>query len=257
MTYQTALGTSYPASTYLLSPGGSQASAIGFSNFIEGNTAQSNYRLTNTSPFSARCTSGCVAAGTDGRDLGADIDEIEALTGKNGKDVEDGVPEFSVRSARQIQEGETSAIFSYVPLSPDSCVVRVWNNGAYSGAPVVNMTDAAAEINNGLKTLTLSGLTRGSSYFGKRWCGANVDVFSFRTQGAASADSLALPLPVGATDCIIQHGSTAGNLNQTITGIVVNGLCHVKIPASAAYYRHAYRAYGSVKASGSVQKQVR
>lgn len=69
---------------------------------------------------------------TDARVIGADVDEIEALTGKFGRDVEEGIPQFSERSARRIQVGPTSAVFSYKPLSSSTCSIKAWTTDRYS-----------------------------------------------------------------------------------------------------------------------------
>jgi hypothetical protein len=92
------------------------------------------------------------------------------------------------RSNRIIVPSTTSAVVSYLP-NGSQCTIKVWNNDAYyhDGATnllVVDTNDSAATISGGRKSLTLSGLTSGGvTYYGKRWCGNDTDVFpSFRTQ---------------------------------------------------------------------------
>ncbi len=191
----TTRGVHYPASpndTYLV-----QATDPGrdpnllFQRWIERSggavdASGSNYRA---SDFRLKTSETSKYPTYSGRVIGADMDEIEALTGPFGKDVEDGVPEFGVRTSRQIVPSNSSAIVTYL-ASSDTCTLRIWNNGAYSGAPASDINDSAGTVINGLRSVSLSGLLPGTTYFGKRWCGSSVDVFSFTT-GSGMMSSLA------------------------------------------------------------------
>lgn len=123
-----------------------------------------NYRLATGQP--------ALYPAYDSRTIGADIDEIEALTGRAGIDVENGNPMFSDRTARTISAG----VISYTSNS-STCLITVWPNSSYSGAPTVNTTDSGIAPVNGRISVTLSGISSNTNYFGKRWCGSEVDVF--------------------------------------------------------------------------------
>ena len=116
----------------------------------------------------------------DQRAIGADIDEIEALTGQSGVDVENGWPTFAQRTQRTISVGGTGTVLSYLP-NGSTCTIEVWSNSSYAGNPAVNMTDTGATLAGGFISVGLSGLQPATAYYGKRWCGSEVDVFTFTT----------------------------------------------------------------------------
>ena len=103
-------GVNYPQSTYLIQsddPGRDPVRL--FQNWQErDNTVPPNGLLYRGANY--RLAPGMAAAypAFDQKPIGADIDEIEALTGRNGVDVERGWPTFAERSARQVS---TAAVF--------------------------------------------------------------------------------------------------------------------------------------------------
>ncbi len=170
----------YPADTYLMNVSGADPAKL-FSNWVERANSSPpnglNYRAANYRLASGMTAQYPVA---DGKAIGADIDEIEALTGRSGIDIENGAPTFADRTQRSIVTGKSSAILSYLP-NGSSCLVEVWSNPYYSGDPAIYQNDASSPVASGMKTMTLSGLKQGTPYFGKRWCGTEVDVFTFVT----------------------------------------------------------------------------
>jgi hypothetical protein len=164
----------YPASpATMLHTGTNARTAIGFTDW-----AGRNYRLSGSSVYRA----GQATAASDGSDLGADQDEVEAEMGPQGADVIAGRPPFRVRSARIITPSTTSATIAYL-TNGSACTVKVWSASTYTPATlVIDTNDSGASLSGATKTLTLSPLTTGTQYYGKRWCGTEVDVFRFKTR---------------------------------------------------------------------------
>jgi hypothetical protein len=119
---------------------------------------------------------------TDGRDLGADIDEIEAEAGIYGADTIAGVPPFRVRSARKVVPGTTSITLSYLPLTTGGCTIQGWDNQQYSGVADVDTSDAGATLTAGLRVVTIGSLSSGTRYWFKRRCETGTDVFDVKTR---------------------------------------------------------------------------
>jgi hypothetical protein len=188
----------------------------------------------------------------DPAQIGADIDQIEALTGPSGIDVELGNPPFFQQSARNISVGATSAVLSYLP-NGSACTVEVWNNQYYSGSPAINTSDSGANVLSGVLYLPLTGLSASVRYWGKRWCGTAVDVFSFTTGAATPALALQLvPLP-GTAGCQVEYGPTPALGSSLTAATVTNGDCSLTIPA-AAYWRADYLSpTGIVVSRGNIQ----
>ena len=256
-TYYTTRGKDYPSTTWQIQPSdpGRDPSSL-FTTWVERsnsvppnglNYRASNYRL---APGQA-----ALYPAYDDRVIGADIDEIEALTGKNGVDVENGWPRFSDRVARTISVGTTSAVISYLS-NGSSCTLEVWPNSSYSGTPTINVTDGGAVALGGMVTVSLPGLTLATPYYGKRWCGTEVDVFSFTTLSASSTLAVRLRATGGATSCVVDYGNTAALGSVTDVMPVVSGICEVTVPASAVYWRYDYRsAAGTTVALGDTQRR--
>ncbi len=246
----------YPAGTYLMNVSGADPAAL-FANWQERSNslppAGLNYRASN---YRLAPGQAALYPTFDGRAIGADIDEIEALTGRAGIDVENGRPTFAERSARTISNGVTSAVISYLP-NGSSCTIEAWPNAAYNGTPVVNTTDSGAAALDGRISLKLSGFTPGTAYYGKRWCGSEVDVFTLTTlttSASSSTLSVHLAAPGGAQSCAVEYGATPA-LGSTTTPVSVSGgNCTVAVPAGAAYWRHVYQSSaGTVVGRGNIQ----
>ncbi len=189
----------------------------------------------------------------DRRVAGADIDEIEALTGANGADVEAGVPTFAERSAREITPGSSTAVISYLPTD-SQCTIRVWDNPDYYGTPQVSTNDASQRDKEDNKIrVNLTGLRPGTDYYGKRWCGEFVDVFRFSTTTTTTASVIDLAAPAGVATCAVEYGNTA-TLGQTGPSVPVVGQnCSLSVPEQPGYWRHVYKdAAGSVTARGDL-----
>jgi len=208
-----------------------------------------NYRMNNY-----RLLSGLASTypSADSRVIGADIDEIEALTGPSGVEIERGRPKFSDRVGRQISAGSTSAVMSYLPNGA-ACTIEAWSNSAYSGTPAVNIADSGAVLSGGMVSVPLSSLQPGTDYFGKRRCGAEVDVFTFTTTPATPVLALQFNLPPGAAGCQVDYGSSAVLGSSTSAMTAVNGICTVTAPA-VPYWQAVYLSpTGGVVSRGTIQ----
>jgi len=273
--YGSTVPTNYPACptgtmgkcTYLVQytdtmPGGlTPDPSLLFQTFNERNNALpptgSNYRASNL-----RLAAGMAATypAADARDIGADIDEIEAITGAKGVDVEKGVAQFSVRSARQISPGSTTAAISYLS-DGQVCSIKLWPNTSYSGSPTVSITDSGAAVIGGRVSVGVTGLSASTNYQGKRICGtqgsasAHYDILSFTTTPATPVQVLQFTPPAGVASCEIEHGSTS-SLGSTTSPVSVSaGTCSIALPASA-FYRVAYLDSGStVIRRGQIQQR--
>jgi len=213
----------YPLTTWLVQAGdaGRDPNTL-FSSWQErDNTHPPNGLLYRAGNYRLASGQTALYPAYDSRTIGADIDEIEALTGQAGIDVENGWPTFAQRVERTISAGSTSAVLSYLP-NGSTCTIGIWPNSSYSGAPAVMTTDGAVEVLTGIIPLTISGLSPNTAYYGKRWCGAEVDVFSFTTQGSAStvgngnpvSQNIVFPalsnVTFGATPFALSASSTSG-----------------------------------------------
>jgi hypothetical protein len=234
----------YPDTTYLIQASDPDRDpSLLFENWMERTTDASDgsglqYRSAN---FRLKPTAASMYPSYTGRTLGADIDEIEALTGPYGRDVEKGIPTFAERSSRTIEAGPNGAVLTYQPLSPSPCLIRVWDNYNWIGDPVIGILDNAVPLTDDRKTVVLSELVPGKMYFGKRWCESAVDVFSFKTANAEDMIEVSEPLPDRATNCSVSYGSDAKNLDQTAEGTISDNACKASVPASASYWKHTYR----------------
>jgi hypothetical protein len=175
-------GVDYPDDTFLLR-GTNPPSAVGFVDWLGG-----NFRLSEESPFTARCKSNCAAAATDERDIGADLDEIFALT--NG--VEEGLPEWSKRAWVRVEPSDTTALLSWQPSSGAPCEVRVYEGKTYASLIAdVNPNnglgrnlDTRATVGDGLRYFVigqLSPLSPGKNYSYKLFCEGEIAVGGFQT----------------------------------------------------------------------------
>ena len=91
-------------------------------------TGGENYRLLTTSPYSANCTAGCDFTATDGKDLGADIDAVEAAT--NGVTATGSiVTQMRIR----VETGSRHAIVRYrAPAADAACSLVLFTNAGRS-----------------------------------------------------------------------------------------------------------------------------
>ena len=258
--YHTMRGTDYPAGTYLIQADDTMPRRVKLDpsvlfvgwrerdNSVPPNGL--NYRAGNY-----RLAPGMAAAfpARDQRAIGADIDEIEALTGRSGVDVERGWPTFAERTERKISAGASVTVLSY-KTNDSPCTIQVWPNAAYNGTPAVNITDAGAEVLGGITFVALPGLKPGA-YYGKRWCGSEVDVFKFTAATATPELTLHLTAPAGAVSCQVEYGPTAALGSSTTAVPATNNACSITAP-SAAYWRPAFlSATGDVISRGNIERR--
>jgi len=245
----------YPVTTWLISPGdGGRDPNTLFTGWQErDNTQPPNGLLYRVGNYRLAPGQAALYPAYDSKTIGADIDEIEALTGRAGIDVENGRPAFAERVARTISTGATSAVISYVP-NGSACTIEVWPNSFYNGTPAINTTDSGAQVLSGRISVTLSGLLAGTAYYGKRWCGTEVDVFNLTTLAATSTLAVQLAAPGGAVSCVVEYGATAALGSVTTPVPVAGGRCSVTVPATAAFWRIGYRSgSGTVVGRGDIQ----
>jgi len=255
--YTTTRGTNYPNTTWLVQPNdaGRDPKALFAAWKERDNAAPPDGLLYRAANYRLAPGQAALYPAFDTKAIGADIDEIEALTGRAGIDVERGWPTFAERTARTIATGGTSIVLSYMP-NGSACTIQIWPNPAYNGKPTINTSDSAAETLGGLTVVKLSGLNRGTPYYGKRWCGDEVDVFALTTLAASPELPISLPARAGAASCVIEYGATPALGSTTTAEPVTGGTCSVIVPASAAYWRHSYRSTaGTVVGQTAIQSR--
>lgn len=86
----------------------------------------SSFRLSVASPYSASCTRNCDFTATTGKDLGADIEEIEAAT----SGAIDGRPSWAERMQLRLTPQPRQAVLEYEAPSDEACKVRLFTNAA-------------------------------------------------------------------------------------------------------------------------------
>ena len=89
-------------------------------------TGEGNYRLKHSSPYSASCQGKCAYTSTDGKDLGADIDEIEAAT----SGAIEGTPTWAERMKLKVQPAARDALLTYEAPEDKACRVSLYTNAA-------------------------------------------------------------------------------------------------------------------------------
>jgi len=244
--YGVTRGPFYPSTTWMIQPDdpGRDPNTLFMKWQERSNTLPPtglNYRAANL-----RLAAGKAALfpSHDNRVIGADLDEIEALTGRSGVDVERGRPKFSDRVARTISAGTTVTALSYLS-NGSACTIAVWPDSSYAGTPTVHMNDGGAVTLGGLVSVNLTGLSPATAYYGKRWCGAEVDVFTFNTLATSSTLAVRLRVPGGATSCVVESGDTAALGSVASAVAVQGGFCALTIPSDAAYWRYSYLSAAS------------
>ena len=88
-------------------------------------TGNGDYRLLPTSPYSAKCVTGCDFYATDGKDLGADIDTVEAATAGVT-----GTGSIAARMRIHVEAGSRHAIVRYRAPTAAACSLSLFTNAA-------------------------------------------------------------------------------------------------------------------------------
>lgn len=147
--------------------------ATGTTLFVGGD----NYRLNPASPYSASCVSSCDFAGTDGKDLGVDIDQMEAST--------DGVTKAGPTMAQmgiEVEAGSRHAIIRYNAPSSVACDLTVFTDPGRTAKHAD--TNTAEDWSDGRPGNLADGLYRefvvgtvaplspSTSYYGRLDCGS-------------------------------------------------------------------------------------
>jgi hypothetical protein len=228
----TQRGVHYPDDTYLIDPNdlGRDPSQL-FVNWVEKDYNASNYRV---KPEAAS-----LYPSTDGRTIGADIDELEAVTGHNGAEIIRGVPTFAERGLRLIEEGSPVVTMSYLKDSPP-CTIRIWESNTYVGTPKIDISDAEAEIGGDRRIMRFTNLEEGRTYYGKRSCGVGVDVFSFEAAGPPKGISIQAESFPRAIFAFIEYGETS-TLGFARPAVRCQSGCTLAVPGDAKFYRVVYR----------------
>ncbi|MBI3680142.1 MAG: hypothetical protein HY235_07065 [Acidobacteria bacterium] len=84
------------------------------------------YRLKRDSPYSASCARKCDFAATDGKDLGADIDETEAAT----SGAVAGTPSWQEQMQLRVSPAALQAVVSYRSFEDGACKLQLFTNAA-------------------------------------------------------------------------------------------------------------------------------
>jgi hypothetical protein len=104
-----------------------------------------NYRLKPTSPYSAACRRKCGFAATDGKDLGADIDEIEAAT----SGAVAGTPTWAEQMKLTVQPAARQAVVVYEAPDDQACTLRLYTNAARTALDPDTATESAQSDERG------------------------------------------------------------------------------------------------------------
>lgn len=150
-----------------------------------------DYRLQPVSPYSASCTAGCDFAATDGKDLGADIDLVEAATSGATTGAAPGTG-----LAPRIDAGSRTAVIRYRAPNASSCAVRIYTNEARSALHADTLTAGtqadtrAGSLTDGRRREFVAGtvslLTESTRYWGLLTCGSTRVPFTFRTTASGA-----------------------------------------------------------------------
>jgi hypothetical protein len=204
----------------------------------------SDSRLQSTSPYSASCASGCAFTGTDGKDMGADNDIIDA-------EVSGAVAGTRPWLPHRLTVGSTRAAIEYDSPTSGACTWTLYTAAARiagnahadttSGGALdsrtgsVNETTLDGRFRRVMVLGTVSPLTADTLYWIKGVCGTQHRVIPFRTMAAAAGASSWSHRPGAAkagsicTDAAMSAGCTA----------ISSATTHeMTIPAGAVrYYR--------------------
>jgi hypothetical protein len=131
-----------------------------------GNAGWLSYSKQDFHVTSKYC-SGCANPATDGKDVGADLDALQAA---QGKVTLIGVPEAHLAS--------TSAVVSFVAPDSMGCPVDV---SASDPAVITSFTRASDAGGARPRNVTLSGLTSGTVYHYRVNCAVEQPMGQFRT----------------------------------------------------------------------------
>ncbi len=152
-------------------------------------TSATDLRLKVTSPYSASNGS-ATYIGTDGKDLGADIDSVEAHT--NG--TVSGVP--SMQSTIKIIPGSTRTSVKYTAPTASACNLKLYDNigrvtlHADTADSAKWVDTRTGNVNNGEARQfvlgTISALTASTKYWGVISCGSTIGVLEFSTTAVGS-----------------------------------------------------------------------
>jgi len=154
--------------------------------------SETDNRLSPTSPHSARCTSGCSFAGTDGKDVGVDVPVLEeAVSGSIA-----GTPKWSDQARLRVSEGSTRALLSYLAPDDVSCSVELFENAAMTqlytdtSNTELQVDNRAGSVSDGRRRRFVLGtqvpLVANTLYYGRLTCGSRIMPFQLRTKTPGS-----------------------------------------------------------------------
>ena len=197
-----------PCTTYLPSPsglfsdvlinpdassGGAPACATVF-NFVPHATTMftstSDFRLQSTSPYSAKCSTGCGFTATDGKDLGADIDMVDTAIGGSVS----GAPWLG--GSVVVSAGSTRAILRYTAPSTSACTVKLYTDVARttlsadtaSGGDQLDTRTGSVTSGTSRQFVlgTVSALSASTTYWAVITCGTSTALSVVQTLPAGS-----------------------------------------------------------------------
>ena len=197
-----------------------------------------NYRLKTTSPFSASCVSGCIYAGSDGKDLGADVDLVETATGGAAT----GAPWLG--SSVRIDAGSSRAVVKYTAPSLSTCTLRLYTDVARTtlhsdtSDSGKQMDSRSGNVTSGTSRYFVLGtntaLTPSTQYQAVIACGPSVAFSPVRTRASGSGTY---------TTTVRYSSATTGEYSASATmssPVAISTSTNHSIPISSgavAYYR--------------------
>lgn len=188
--------------------------------------SSSDSRLTSGSPYSANCSVDCAFDGTDGKDLGADVDLVEADTCGVVSGTAECIPNF------KIVMGSTRGIVSYSRPTAAACSLTLYTDAARltedadtntAGNKLDTRTDNVVDGTSVQFVLgTVDALSVSTTYYYKLACGGGNNRFgSLKTYAAASGDMLA-GFSVGGASITSRYSSAAAMSSPTTLTANVN-----------------------------------
>lgn len=233
--------------------------------------SDTDHRLSPESPFSASCSSNCLSAGTDGKDVGVDLAALNAaISGALS-----GQQNWQNEARLQIQTGSRHAVLSF-HSSSDACTVSTYSDAART--TLIEDSNTAARRQDNRPSSVLDGrrrqfvigaeapLTPNTVYYGKIQCSDGMILpFWIRTQplgvGARPLDfRLSDSEAVDAVVLYSQNDPTLSSASQSPPVSFFNQRAHLKllVPATSILYSRWRKrdGSGSTRSEGPVQVHV-
>ena len=209
-------------------------------------TSSSDFHLQATSPYSASCASGCDYTGTDGKDLGADID---AVTGATGGAVS-GAPWLG--GSVQVVLGSTRAIVKYTAPDASACTVKLYTDvgrktlSADTNSAPNQADDRTGNVTSGTSRQfvlgTVSALTASTQYWAVGTCGTSTFMQPIKTYAAGSGT-----YNITTTYSSALTGQYSSSADMSSPTAISSSTTHV-VPIATGLIRYYQRTSGPIAA---------